>query len=219
MVVAVGATPVFVDIDPRTRNIDLGAAEAAITPRTRALMPVDLAGLPVTDGRAVRHRAQHGLRVIEDAAQAIGSRWAGGRIGSFGDLVSFSFQANKNITCVEGGCLVLSDDSRGRARRAAAPAGRRAQRRRRAWTSSARAASSTSPTSTRRIGLGQLDGLDAITRRRAELAARYFEAAATAGLERSASSCRSAVDRGRTTNWHMFQVAAAAERCAAARAA
>ena len=99
----------FVDVDPRTRNIDLAAAAAAITPRTRALMPVYLAGL--ADAAWTRLYAiarAHGLRVIEDAAQAIDSRWQGRRIGSFGDLVSFSFQANKNITCAEGGCLVLN---------------------------------------------------------------------------------------------------------------
>ena len=114
VVVAVGARPVFVDIDPRTRNIDLAALEAAITPRTRALMPVYLAGLPVDMDRLYAIAARHGLRVIEDAAQAIDSRWRGRRIGAFGDLVSFSFQANKNITCAEGGCLVLADEAEAR---------------------------------------------------------------------------------------------------------
>src|SRR5664279_4261655 len=102
------ATPVFVDIEPRTRNLDLRAVEAAVTPRTRAVMPVYLAGLPVDMDALYALAKRHGLRVIEDAAQAIGSRWNEQRIGSFGDLVSFSFQANKNITCAEGGCLVLN---------------------------------------------------------------------------------------------------------------
>ena len=114
VILAVGARPVFVDIDPRTRNIDLAALEAAITPRTRALMPVYLAGLPVDMDRLYAIAARHGLRVIEDAAQAIGSRWRGRRIGAFGDLVCFSFQANKNITCAEGGCLVLADEAEAR---------------------------------------------------------------------------------------------------------
>src|SRR5664279_5041570 len=111
VVSAVGARAVFADIDPRTRNLDLAAVEAAITPRTRALMPVYLAGLPVDMDALYAMARRHGLRVIEDAAQAIDSRWKGKRIGSFGDLVSFSFQANKNITCAEGGCLVLNSEA------------------------------------------------------------------------------------------------------------
>ena len=111
VIVAVGAKPVLVDIDPRSRNIDLDAVEAAITGRTRAIMPVYLSGLPVDMDRLYAIAGKHGLRVIEDAAQAIDSRWNGQRIGSFGDLVSFSFQANKNITCAEGGCLVLNTEA------------------------------------------------------------------------------------------------------------
>lgn len=110
VILAVGATPVFVDVDPRTRNIDPGRVEAAITRRTRALIPVDLAGLPADRDRLAQIARQHGLRVIEDAAQSFGSRWAGREIGSFGDLVCFSFHANKNITTAEGGCIVLNDE-------------------------------------------------------------------------------------------------------------
>ena len=108
VIVTVGARPVFVDVDPHTRNMDLAAAAAAITPRTRALMPVYLAGLPMSMDALYALARANDLRVIEDAAQAIDSRWQGRRIGSFGDLVSFSFQANKNITCAEGGCLVVN---------------------------------------------------------------------------------------------------------------
>jgi dTDP-4-amino-4,6-dideoxygalactose transaminase len=106
---AVGAKAVLVDVDPVTRNIDLAAVEAAITPRTKALSPVYLSGLPVDMDRLYAIAKRHGLRVIEDAAQAIDSRWQGQRIGAIGDLVSFSFQANKNITSAEGGCLVLNN--------------------------------------------------------------------------------------------------------------
>ncbi len=110
----VGAKPVFVDIDPVTRAIDLARAEAAITPRTRALIPVDLAGLPVDRDRLNGLARRRGLRVVEDAAQSFGSTWKGARIGSFGDLVSLSFHANKNITTSEGGCLVLNDEKEAR---------------------------------------------------------------------------------------------------------
>jgi dTDP-4-amino-4,6-dideoxygalactose transaminase len=109
VIIEVGATPVFADIDPVTRNIDLALLEKAITPRTKAIIPVYLAGLPVDMDRLYALAARHKLRVVEDAAQAIGSSWGERRIGAFGDLVSFSFQANKNITTGEGGCLVLNN--------------------------------------------------------------------------------------------------------------
>jgi dTDP-4-amino-4,6-dideoxygalactose transaminase len=109
VILEVGATPVFADIDPVTRNIDLAQVEAAITPRTKAIIPVYLAGLPVDMSRLYALAQRHGLRVVEDAAQALGSSWNGQRIGATGDFVSFSFQANKNVTCAEGGCLVLNN--------------------------------------------------------------------------------------------------------------
>jgi dTDP-4-amino-4,6-dideoxygalactose transaminase len=99
------ARPVFVDCDPRTRNIDLELVPAAITPHTRAILPVDLAGLPVDRDRLYAIASAHRLRVIEDAAHAIGSSWQGRRIGSFGDLVCFSFHPNKNMTTIEGGAI------------------------------------------------------------------------------------------------------------------
>jgi len=114
VILEVGATPVFADIDPQTRNIDLDLLEAAITPRTKALIPVFMAGLPVDMDRLYAIAKKHGLRVIEDAAQAIGSSWKGRRIGSFGDFVSFSFQVNKNMTTSEGGCLVLNNEDEAR---------------------------------------------------------------------------------------------------------
>ena len=110
VILEVGATPVFADIDPVTHNIDLAQLEAAITPRTKAILPVFLAGLPVDMSRLYALAKQYNLRVLEDAAQALGSSWNGQRIGSTGDFVSFSFQANKNVTSSEGGCLVLNND-------------------------------------------------------------------------------------------------------------
>src|SRR5258708_13652667 len=114
VVLEVGARPVFVDIDPATRNIDLARVEAAITPATRAILPVDLAGLPVDRDRLYAIANAHRLRVIEDAAQSMGANWAGRMIGSSGDLVSISFHANKNVTTAEGGCLVLNHEAEAR---------------------------------------------------------------------------------------------------------
>src|SRR5580692_2289711 len=98
VILAVGARPRFVDIDPVTRNIDLNRIEGAINSATRAILPVDLAGLPVDREALYAVARRHGLRVIEDAAQSMGSRYQGQPIGSFGDLVSISFHPNKNIT-------------------------------------------------------------------------------------------------------------------------
>ena len=109
-----GARPVFVDVDPATRNMDLAAAAAAITARTRALVPTHFAGLPLDMDALYALARARGLRVIEDAALAIGSRWKGRRIGSFGDIASFSFHPNKNITTIEGGALVFADEAEAR---------------------------------------------------------------------------------------------------------
>ena len=106
VIARVGARPVFVDVDLDTRNLDLDQVEAAITTRTRAIMPVHFAGLPVDLDRLQAIATRSGLRVIEDAAHAIGSEWRGQRVGSFGDLACFSFHANKNMTTVEGGAIV-----------------------------------------------------------------------------------------------------------------
>jgi dTDP-4-amino-4,6-dideoxygalactose transaminase len=107
VILQLGARPVFVDVDPATRNIDLSRIEAAITPRTRAILPVYLAGLPVDLDRLYAIAVRHKLRVVEDACQAFGSTWKGTRIGARGDLIAFSFHANKNLTTAEGGAIVV----------------------------------------------------------------------------------------------------------------
>jgi dTDP-4-amino-4,6-dideoxygalactose transaminase len=101
-----GATPVLVDSEPGHGLIDLDAAEAAVTPRTKAVMPVHLAGRPVDMDRLAAFRDRHGVHVIEDAAHAIGAEWHGRRVGSWGNVTAFSFYATKNITTIEGGALV-----------------------------------------------------------------------------------------------------------------
>lgn len=114
VILEVGATPVLVDVDPRTRNIDLDRLEPAIDGAARAIIPVDLAGLPVDRDRLYGIADRRGLRVIEDAAQSLGATSGGRRIGAaFGEgrgFVSFSFHANKNLTTAEGGALVLPPD-------------------------------------------------------------------------------------------------------------
>jgi len=103
-----GATPVFVDIEPTTQNIDPARIAEAITPRTRAIIVVHYAGVACDMERILAIARRHGLLVIEDAAHAIGSTLGGRPVGSFGDLAAFSFHHTKNITCGEGGCLVVN---------------------------------------------------------------------------------------------------------------
>ena len=114
MIVRARATPVFVDCDLVTRNIDLAAVEARIGPRTRAIIPTHWPG-SLGDLDALHALARrHALRVIEDAALVIGSRCKGRPVGAFGDLVTFSFHPNKNMTTIEGGAIVCNDAAEAR---------------------------------------------------------------------------------------------------------
>jgi dTDP-4-amino-4,6-dideoxygalactose transaminase len=104
-----GARPVLVDSEPGTGLIDLDLAEAAITERTKAIMPVHFAGRPVDLDRLNAIRDRYGVHVIEDAAHALGTCWRGRPVGSHGNLAVFSFYATKNITTAEGGALATDD--------------------------------------------------------------------------------------------------------------
>ncbi len=108
-IVLAGGIPVLVDVERETFNMDAARVAAAITPRTRAIVPVHFAGLPVDLDPLYELAGKHGLRVIEDAAHAIGTEYKGRRIGSFGDTQVFSFHPNKNMTTGEGGCVTTSD--------------------------------------------------------------------------------------------------------------
>jgi len=173
MIVKVGATPVFVDCDLVTRNIDLAQVEARIGPRTRAIMPTHWPG-SLVDMDALHELARRrGIRVIEDAALVIGSQWKGRNVGAFGDLVTFSFHPNKNITSIEGGALVVNDAAEARriealrfhgierlpdgTRDVAFPGGK-----------------FNLPDVNARIGLAQLARLPEFLRRRRALVDRYF---------------------------------------------
>lgn len=195
VILRVGAKPVFVDVDPKTRNIDLDQVEKAITPKTRAIMPVHFAGLSVDCDRLYALAEKHGIRVIEDAAHAIGTRWKGRKIGSFGDIVSFSFHPNKNMTTIEGGALSFSDpkeakkldqlrfhgivkDANG-SMDVTLPGGK--------YNLSDVAAT---------VGIGQLRNLDAFNEKRSRLVAHYFDCWT---LEDCTLPCQS-----EGHSWHMF---------------
>jgi dTDP-4-amino-4,6-dideoxygalactose transaminase len=109
VIVHAGGKPVFVDVDRNTYNIDVNKIEAAITKRTKAIMPVHFAGVPADLDAIYALAKKYNLRVIEDAAQAIGSYYKDKIIGSFGDLQVFSFHPNKVMTTGEGGCVVTRD--------------------------------------------------------------------------------------------------------------
>ena len=207
VVLGVGAKPVFVDIDPLTRNIDLQKVALAITSKTRAIMPVYLAGLPVDMDKLYALAKQHNLRVIEDAAQAFGSLWNGKKIGSFGDLVSFSFQANKNLTTVEGGCLVLNNIDEAKLAEKFRLQGLTRQGMD-GMDVDVLGGKDNLTDMNAVIGLEQLKQLPAYQSRRAELARQYFDVLRselqTADLEDLGLELP--VENFTETNWHMFQV-------------
>ena len=203
VILEVGATPVFADIDPVTRNIDLDKVEAAITPKTRAIIPVYLAGKPVDMDRLYAIAGKHKLRVVEDAAQAMGSSWQCKPIGSFGDFVSFSFQANKNITTSEGGCLVLNNEEEAKL----AEKYRLQGVTRSGWDGievDVLGGKYNMTDVAAAIGLGQLAQLDAITTQRRKLARHYFK---TLGKDFEAQTGAQLPSKDYTnTNWHLFQI-------------
>ena len=207
VVLGVGAKPVFVDVDPITRNIDLNKVAAAITPKTRAIMPVYLAGLPVNMDELYALAKQYDLRIIEDAAQAFGSQWQGKKIGSFGDLVSFSFQANKNLTTVEGGCLVLNNADEAKLAEKFRLQGLTRQGMD-GMDVDVLGGKDNLTDINAVIGLQQLKQLPAYQTRRAALARQYFDVIRaelkSAGLD--SLKLELPVENYTDSNWHMYQV-------------
>jgi dTDP-4-amino-4,6-dideoxygalactose transaminase len=207
VILSVGAKPVFVDIDAITRNIDLNKVAAAITPNTRAIMPVYLAGLPVAMDQLYSIAKQHNLRVIEDAAQAFGSQWQDKKIGSFGDLVSFSFQANKNLTTIEGGCLVLNNLDEAKLAEKFRLQGLTRQGMDGMDVDVLGGKDNLTDVNAA-IGLMQLKQLPSYQTRRTALARQYFDVIRaelkSAGLE--SLKLELPVENFTDSNWHMFQV-------------
>lgn len=198
VILQVGARPVFVDVDPMSRNIDLGQAEAAVTERTKVLLPVDLAGLPVDRDRLYAIARRHGLRVLEDAAQSMGTHWRGREIGSCGDLVAISFHANKNMTTGEGGCLVMNNaDEAGRFEKLRLQGVSRGEYGEMDVDTLGGKSNLTDIAAA--IGLGQLAQIDAFNARRKVLVRRYFET-----IDRDLGLTLPTEDF-EDSNWHMFQ--------------
>jgi dTDP-4-amino-4,6-dideoxygalactose transaminase len=193
------AKPVFVDIDLYSRNMDMSLAAKAVTEKTKAIMPVHFSGLPVDMDALYDLAKRHGLRVVEDAAHAIGSRYNGKLIGSFGDLVVFSFHPNKNMTSIEGGAISSPDQI---------SAGLFEQHRFHGIKRNSEGeidvmfpgAKSNLTDVAAQIGIDQLARLESFNARRRQLASLYFDA--FQDYDKVVLPARG--DAGHS--WHMFQV-------------
>jgi perosamine synthetase len=168
------ATPVFVDIDPRTLNLDPGKVERAITPRTRAILAVHTFGVPAEMEALLAVARKHGLRIIEDACEALGAECGGHRAGSLGDLAVFAFYPNKPITTGEGGMVVARDAHVAETIRALRNQGRRPGD---GWLDHSLLGYNFRISEMNcALGIAQMKRLDEILAKRAAAAARYDEA-------------------------------------------
>ncbi|MDB5835708.1 MAG: aminotransferase DegT, partial [Caballeronia sp.] len=175
-----------------------------------------LSGLPVDMDRLYGIAREHGLRVIEDAAQAFGSSWRGQKIGAFGDIISFSFHANKNVTSIEGGALVLNNEEE-----AVLAQKYRLQGITRTgfdgMDCDLLGGKYNLTDVAARVGLGQLKHVERFTEQRRELARAYFESFANGAAVRT--GVQLPVPNFADSNWHMFQIALPLERLSLTRSA
>ncbi len=196
-----GATPVFADIDSRTLNLDPAAVEAAVTPRTRAVVAVDIFGYPceLDELRAICDR--HGLALIDDACEALGARYKGGPVGARPVPAVFAFYPNKQITTGEGGVVTTHSEDEWRLLASLRNQGRADGG---GWLEHARLGFNYRLDDVRAaIGIGQLEKLDRILELRASVAARYGELLADVeGLELPLAD-----DEDHVRSWFVYVVA------------
>lgn len=205
----VRATPVLVDIEPDTLNLDPTLVEAAITPRTRAIMTVDYGGQPCEYDALKAIAKRHGLRIIDDAAHALGAAYRGRPVGSIADITAFSFYATKNLTTGEGGCAVTDDEGLADRMRLLSLHGMS----RDAWKRYSATGSwyyevvapgwkYNMSDVLAAIGVGQLERFEEFQARRAAIVARYL-----AGFE-GLDGVRTPSARAHVTHaWHLFPIA------------
>jgi dTDP-4-amino-4,6-dideoxygalactose transaminase len=204
-----GARVVFVDCDLDTRNVTAEATARAITPRTRAIVPTHFAGLPCDMDALLTLATDKGLRVVEDAALAIGSTWRGKRIGAFGDIATFSFHPNKNMTTIEGGAAVFASPDEAKRAEVLRFHGIRKLSDGTRDVDYPGGKFNLSDVSAR-LGLAQLERLDAWCAKRRGLADRYF-ARLEAGA-RVALPARAHAGELEGHSWNMFCVRLPLER-------
>ncbi len=167
------AKPVFVDIDPVTLNIDVAHIEAAITPRTKAILPVHVFGLPVDMAAILEIARRHGLAVVEDACEALGAKVDGRRAGALGDCGTFAFYPNKQMTTGEGGVLVTNRDDIAHLAKSMRNQGRDEGM---GWLAHARLGFNYRISDINcTLGIGQLERIEGILAARARVAAWYNE--------------------------------------------
>jgi len=216
----VGAVPVLVDVEPDTLCIDPLAIERALTPRTRAIMPVDYAGHPCELDRIMGLAAGRGIPVVEDAAHALGAMDRGRPIGSIATVTAFSFYATKNLTMGEGGAAVTNDAALAERMSLLSLHGMNRDAWKRytdtgSWYYEVVAPGFKYNLSDvlATIGLAQLERFEGFQRRRAELVARYHE-----GLADLAEVRLPGTRPGVTHAWHLFPIALELERLTCDRA-
>lgn len=210
-----GATPVFVDIDPSSLNLAPQAVEAAIGPATKAVMMVHYAGNGTGVDRVAAVCEQHGLPLVEDAAHGIGASYAGRPLGSFGQLSTYSFHVSKNLTCGEGGALLINDAALIDRAEMLSETGTdrarfgRGENLKYVWQdigSSYRASEISAA-----ILLGQLDQLETVTQRRRQHWQRYHEA--LADLEQQGRLRRPQYSAQSQDNAHIYYILLPDEQC------
>ncbi|HEY2955039.1 MAG TPA: DegT/DnrJ/EryC1/StrS family aminotransferase [Candidatus Eisenbacteria bacterium] len=220
VIVHLGATPVPVDVEPDTLCLDPRAVETALTPRTRALMPVDYAGHPCDLDAIMRIAGARGLPVVEDAAHALGARLGGRPIGSIATVTAFSFYATKNLTTGEGGAAVTDDGALAERMSLLSLHGMSHDAWKRytaegSWFYEVVAPGYKYNLSDvlAAVGLGQLERFEAFQRRRAEIAALYARELADLPEVR-----RPAVRPGVEHAWHLYPIALDLDRLSCDRA-
>lgn len=205
----VGATPVLVDIEPDTLCMDPAAVEAALTPRTRALLTVDYGGHPCDYDRLLPIAGRAGIPVVEDAAHALGAAWKGRPVGSFATVTAFSFYATKNVTTGEGGAAVTNDPALAERLSLLSLHGMNRDAWKRYTDTGSWYYEVTAPgfkynlsDVLAAIGLGQLERFDQMQRLRAAHVARYDER-----LADLAEIGRPLTRPGYTHAWHLYPIA------------
>jgi len=213
-----GGTPIFADVSPETLNIDPRGVASKITPRTKAILPVDYAGQPA-DLDAIRELAdEHGLVVIEDAAQALGATYKGKRVGGISELTTFSTHPVKQVATGEGGIIVTNDSDAAKRMRAFRNHGITTDARQRlksgTWTYEQQdlGYNYRLPDILCALGESQLARLDELNRQRRELAAAY-----TRALSDVPSVSPLKVEADRESAWHLYVVQLELERLTADR--
>jgi perosamine synthetase len=194
-----GATPIFADVDPQTFNIDPAAVEAAITPRTKAIVAVDIFGYPAELDELLALCDKHGIALIEDACEALGSTYKGRKIGSHGHPAVFAFYPNKQMTTGEGGAVTTGSEQEHELLTSLRNQGRLETS---SWLQHGRLGYNYRLDDlSAALGIGQLEKLDRILAARGEVAARYGELLAGVDVEAPLPD-----DADHTRSWFVYVV-------------